>query len=262
MPTSLHASPVFGPVRSRRLGLSLGINLLPGDGKVCNFNCIYCECGLNEERRPHTPLPTKEAVLEALQRELEKLQQAGDTLNVMTFAGNGEPTLHPKFSEIVQEVAKLRDRWAPQAQIAVLTNGTTILREETYLALQQIEQPIVKLDTVNLPFILRTNQPTGHYDVTALAKRMAEFQRETGRLIIQTIFLQGVLNDGTPVSNLSEEHIRPWLDVVKTIQPKQVMIYTIDRETPLPGLRKATKEQLDAILQRLLQEQIPTTVAY
>ncbi len=254
MSTIIYPSPVFGPVQSRRLGISLGINLLPADGKVCSFDCIYCECGFNESHRPKQPLPTREQVATALERKLRQMQEDGQMPDVLTFAGNGEPTCHPHFADIIDDTIRLRDLYCPQAKVSVLSNSTMIHRPQVHDALMRVDNNILKLDTVDPDFIRQVDHPAGAYDVNAIIERMKAFQ---GHIIIQTMFLKG---DG--IDNTTEQYVAPWLKAVREIAPCQVMIYTIDRETPDQSLRKATHEELDAIRNRVIAAGIPCTASY
>ncbi len=259
MSTVLYASPVFGPVQSRRLGLSLGINLLPADGKVCTFDCIYCECGLNAERRPKSALPTREGVRCALEAKLREMQAEGRVPDVLTFAGNGEPTAHPEFPEIIEETLALRDRYCPMAKVSVLSNATRAGIPRVRQALLRVDNNILKLDTVSQDYISRIDRPTGSYDVAEVVETLRSYN---GRLIIQTLFMQGTDDEGISVDNTGEDYVAPWLEAVKTIAPQQVMVYTIDRETPAKGLLKATREQLDGIVKRVMDLGIPASASY
>lgn len=254
MSTIIYPSPIFGPVHSRRLGISLGINLLPPDGKVCSFNCIYCECGFNEDHRPTLPMPTREEVATKLEEKLRQMVADGQLPDVLTFAGNGEPTCHPHFAEIITDTIRLRNQYCPKAKVSVLSNATMIHHQSVHKALMQVDNNILKLDTVNPIYINKVDRPNGNYDVNKIIERMKAFN---GHLIIQTMFMRG---DG--VDNTGEEYVAPWLEAVKAIKPQQVMIYTIDRETPAQGLLKATHEQLDAIRDRVIAAGIPCTASY
>ena len=252
MSTVIYPSPIFGPVHSRRLGVSLGINLLPADGKVCSFDCIYCECGLNRERRAKEKMPTREAVRTALEARLQQMAAEGPTPDVLTFAGNGEPTLHPDFPAIIEDTRVLRDRYCPKARISVLSNATQILRPDVFAALCRVDNNILKLDTVDADFIRQVDCPTGHYAVEAIVEGLARFR---GHAIIQTMFL-------TTVDNTSAHYVTPWLEALRMIGPEAVMIYTIDRETPVSSLRKAAPEVLDAIAEQVRALGIRCSVAY
>ena len=254
MSTIIYPSPIFGPVQSRRLGISLGINLLPADGKVCSFDCIYCECGFNEDHRPQQPLPTREEVATALERKLQQMQEDDQMPDVLTFAGNGEPTCHPHFAEIIDDTIRLRDQYCPQAKVSVLSNSTMIHRQAVHDALMRVDNNILKLDTVDIDFIRQVDHPNGTYDVNAIMERMKAFD---GHIIIQTMFLKG-----PGIDNTTDHYVAPWLEAVKAIKPQQVMIYTIDRETPDQSLRKATHEELDAIRDRVIAAGISCTASY
>jgi len=254
MATIIYESPIFGPVHSRRLGLSLGINLMPADGKICTFDCVYCECGFNGDHRPHQPRPTREEVALALEQRLRQMAAEGMRPDVLTFAGNGEPTAHPQFEEIIDDTIRLRDEFCPKAHVSVLSNATMLHRESVRRALLRVDNNIQKLDTVNANYIDKVDRPTGRYDVNAVIDHLKSFD---GHVIIQTMFMKG---DG--MDNTGEAFVAPWLEVVKAINPKSVMIYTIDRETPTKGLEKASHEELDEIRDRVIAAGIPCTASY
>ena len=254
MSTVIYPSPIFGPVHSRRLGISLGINLQPADGKVCTFDCIYCECGFNKDHRPTLPRPSRKLVAQKLEEQLQKMVADKQLPDVLTFAGNGEPTSHPHFAEIIDDTIRLRDQYCPKAKVCVLSNSTMIHRPEVHDALLRVDDNILKLDTIDPTYINKVDRPTGAYDVNQIIERMKAF-------IIQTMFMRGI-NEGESVDNTSEEFVAPWLEVVKAIKPQQVMVYTIDRETPAKGLEKASREQLDAIRDRVIAAGIPCTASY
>ena len=258
MSTIIYPSPIFGPVHSRRLGISLGINLLPADGKVCSFDCIYCECGFNEDHRPTLPMPIREEVAAKLEEKLQQMSAEGQLPDVLTFAGNGEPTCHPHFAEIIDDTIRLRDQYCPQAKVSVLSNSTMIHRQQVHDALMRVDNNILKLDTVDPIYINKVDHPNGTYDVDLIIERLKAFQ---GHVIIQTMFMRGECR-GESVDNTGEEYVGPWLEAVKEIKPQQVMIYTIDRETPAQGLLKATHEQLDTIRDRVIAAGIPCTASY
>ena len=256
--TIIFPSPIFGPIHSRRLGVSLGINLLPDDGKVCSFDCIYCECGFNAEHRTKKLLPTREEVRTALEEKLKDMQANGPAPDVLTFAGNGEPTAHPHFPEIIEDTLALRDRYFPKAKVSVLSNSTFIDRLAVFEALNKIDNNILKLDTVDEEYIHLLDRPNGKYSVKKIIERMTEFK---GNCIVQTMFLKGGYQ-GKDMDNTSDKYVLPWIEAVKEIAPRQVMIYTIDRETPDHDLQKATHEELDRIVALLEKEGIPATASY
>ena len=266
MSTIIYPSPIFGPVHSRRLGISLGINLMPADGKMCSFNCIYCECGFNEDHRPTLPRPTREEVSQHLEQKLQEMVADGQLPDVLTFAGNGEPTCHPHFAEIIDDTLRLRDRYCPKAKVSVLSNSTMIHRQQVYDALMRVDNNILKLDTVDAEYIRMVDQPNANYDVHKVIERMKAFN---GHIIIQTMFMRGEIRRQKSgvwclesVDNTGEEYVVPWLEVLRDIRPQQVMVYTIDRETPTVGLLKATHEQLDAIRDRVVALDIPCSASY
>lgn len=254
MSTIIYPSPIFGPVHSRRLGISLGINLMPADGKMCNFDCVYCECGFNKDFRPKTARPTRDATAKALEEKLIEMREESHLPDVLTFAGNGEPTAHPLFAEIIDDTIRLRDKYCPEAKVSVLSNATLINREGIRNALLKVDNNILKLDTIDEDYIRKVDRPVGRYDVNEIISGIKAFH---GHAIIQTMFLKGA-----DVDNTTERYVVPWLEAVKYIAPSQVMIYTIDRETPDKTLQKATREELDAICERVKAIGIPCTASY
>ena len=255
MSTIIFPSPIFGPVHSRRLGVSLGINLMPSDGKVCTFDCIYCECGLNKDFRPTLPRPTREETAQALEQKLKEMVAEGVLPDVLTFAGNGEPTAHPQFAGIIDDTIRLRDHYCPEAKVSVLSNATMTHKADVCQALLRVDNNIQKLDTVDMDYINKVDRPVSPaYDVQKIVEQLRAFN---GKVIIQTMFMTG---DG--VDNTGEEYVQPWLKAVEYIQPEEVMIYTIDRETPTKGLKKASREQLDAIRDRVISAGITCTASY
>ncbi len=258
MATIIYPSPVFGPVKSRRLGISLGINLLPGDGKVCTFDCLYCECGFNKERRAKSLLPTRQEVYTALEQKLRTMAHENVLPDVLTFAGNGEPTIHPDFAGIIDDAIALRDRYCPAARVSVLTNATRITRTDVFEALMKVDNNILKLDTVAPEYIAQLDRPTGKYELKDIVDTMKRFGQNA---IIQTMFLKGCI-DGTDLDNTKKEYVEPWIATLKEIGPREVMIYTIDRETPQKGLEKASRETLDCIAEKVRAQGIKVSVSY
>ena len=225
MRTIIYPSPIFGPVHSRRLGISLGINLMPADGKVCSFDCIYCECGFNADHRPILPRPTREEVADKLEQTLRGMKAEGQLPDVLTFAGNGEPTCHPHFAEIINDTIRLRNQYCPKAKVCVLSNSTMIHRQQVHDALMLVDDNILKLDTVSPTYINKVDRPNGQYDVSTIIERMKAFN---GHIIIQTMFMRGSARvkgeDGgwkeESVDNTTEEYVIPWLDAVRQIKPQ------------------------------------------
>ncbi len=207
MSTIIYPSPIFGPVHSRRLGISLGINLMPADGKICTFNCIYCECGLNEDHRPTLPRPTRELVAEKLEAKLQEMAADGQLPDVLTFAGNGEPTCHPHFAEIIDDTIRLRNQYCPKAKVSVLSNSTMIHHQKVHDALMRVDNNILKLDPVDPIYINKVDQPVIPYDVTTVIERLKAFQ---GHVIIQTMFMrgEGVRREGEKERRSKESGVR------------------------------------------------------
>lgn len=251
-------SPIFGPVHSRRLGVSLGINLLPEDGKVCSFDCIYCECGYNADYRPKQKLPTREEVRKALETRLQDMQLNGPAPDVLTFAGNGEPTAHPHFPEIIEDTLALRDKYFPNAKVSVLSNSTFIHRPAVFKALNKVDNNILKLDTVDETYINELDRPVGNYSVDSIIEGLKAFK---GNCIVQTMFLKGGYQ-GKDMNNTTDKYVLPWLEAVREINPLQVMIYTIDRKTPDHDLQKATHEELDRIAGLIKEAGVAVSVSY
>ena len=259
MSTIIYPSPIFGPVRSRRLGISLGINLMPDDGKVCTFDCICCECGFNADRRPHHPRPTREMVRTALEERLRQMKNEGQMPDVLTFAGNGEPTGHPQFAEIIDDTIALRDKYFPEAKVSVLSNSTFIHRPQVHDALMKVDNNILKLDTVDIDYIRKVDRPVSpNYSVDNIIEGLRSFN---GHVIIQTMFMKGRMGADN-VDNTSERFVTPWLEALRKIKPMEVMIYTIDRETPDQDLLKATREELNTIRDRVAAEGFACTASY
>ena len=258
MATVLYDSPVFGPVHSRRLGVSLGINLMPADGKICTFDCIYCECGRNGSHHPRHHRPTRAEVYESLRSVLVKMKAEGPRPDVLTFAGNGEPTANPEFPGIVDDVLALRDEFCPEAKVSVLSNGTRVTDPAVFSALLKLDNNIQKLDTVDMDYIRLIDNPVGRYNLDDVIRALCEFK---GHVIIQTMFLTGTF-DGHDMDNTSDRYVLPWLEALKRISPSQVMIYTVDRETPVSTLRKASRESLDRIYGLLVRNGFNALVSY
>lgn len=258
MSTFLFGEIIFGPVASRRLGVSLGINLLPRNRKLCSFNCIYCECGLNPGKDAPSPkLPSRKQVATQLEKQLQEMQRDGKLPDVLTFAGNGEPTLHPDFAAIIDDTIELRGRYCPQARIAVLSNATRLHQSAVFEALLKVDDNIQKLDSALEDTVQLLDQPQGRFSLTDTVARLQKFK---GRVTIQTLFLKGHYQ-GQSINNTTEEEVQAWLQLLQQIAPREVMIYTIARDTPIPTLEKADSTTLHAIADRVKALGIKTQVS-
>jgi wyosine [tRNA(Phe)-imidazoG37] synthetase (radical SAM superfamily) len=259
MSTFLFDKIIFGPVKSRRLGVSLGINLLPETRKVCNFNCIYCECGWTKtDQIDISQFPSRNKVYDALDKKLSEMKESGQHPDVITYAGNGEPTLHPDFPGIIDDSISLRNKYFPEAKITVLSNSTAISDPEIKAALLKADMNILKLDSAFDLTVKRHNQPAGNLKVNELIEKLTGFN---GKLIIQTLFLRGV-HEGNAIDNTSPEELGAWLKALAKIKPEEVMIYTISRDTPEGGeLHKVPLKELNDIASMVRKLGIRTRVS-
>ena len=249
---------VYGPVHSRRLGVSLGVNISPADGKRCSFNCIYCECGLNEERPANRQAPRRYDVQSALETKLMQMNAEGSYPDVITFSGNGEPTLHPEFAGIIDDALALRSRLCPQARVAVLSNSTMLHKDSVFQALCRVDDNIMKLDSAVDMRMRQIDDPGNkHFTADELIRQLCRFN---GRLIIQTIFLRGV-RDEIIIDNTNDNEIRAWIEALKKINPRKVMIYTISRETPVKTLQKISQSELESIAEQVRKEGFEVSVS-
>jgi len=255
--TALYNDIIFGPIRSRRLGLSLGVNLLPVESKLCSFDCIYCECGWNDEHPGRRRFNAREDVREMLREVLGRMVGEGTPPDVITFAGNGEPTMHPDFEGVIDDTIALRDELCPAARVSVLSNATQIHREDVRRALQRVDNNILKLDSAFDSTVQLVNKPQGAYTVERTVELLKLFE---GRLILQTMFLRGEY-EGQLLDNTREEEVAAWLRLVEEIAPRQVMVYSRDRDTPCKTLEKVSREDLLAIAARVEALGIPCSVA-
>ncbi len=255
--TALYNDIIFGPVHSRRLGLSLGVNLLPTSSKLCSFDCIYCECGWNAEHRGGARFNDRAEVRRLLEQTLRRMVADGTPPDVITFAGNGEPTMHPDFEGVIDDTLALRDAICPAAKVSVLSNATRIGREEVRRALLRVDNNILKLDSAFDPTVRLINNPGGAYSVEEVVEQMVRFE---GRLIVQTMFLRGSCG-GQTVDNTTEREVEAWLRLIDRIRPRQVMGYSRDRDTPCQTLEKVPREELQRIAARVEALGIPCSVA-
>ena len=259
MATFLFDEIVFGPVKSRRLGVSLGINLLPTNRKICNFNCIYCECGCTFDSNPaDRDFPSRKKVYEALEHKLSSMKKEQQAPDVITYAGNGEPTLHPEFPGIIDDSILLRNKYFPEAKIAVLSNATAISKPHIKKALLKVDQNILKLDSAFDLTVQIHNQPRVNVKVDELIR---ELKGLGGHLIVQTLFLRGTYN-GRTIDNTTGKEIEAWLEAIRRIKPAEVMIYTISRDTPEEGeLSKVPVAELKRIASLVNKLGIKTQVS-
>jgi wyosine [tRNA(Phe)-imidazoG37] synthetase (radical SAM superfamily) len=248
---------IFGPVRSRRLGVSLGVNLLPVDGKICTYDCIYCECGFNSPGKK-SPLPQRRIVQKALKQKLEEMHEAGEYPDVITFAGNGEPTLHPHFEAIIADTIALRNKLCPDAKVSVLSNASRLHKAHIFRALKQVDNNILKFDSAIEDTVRLLDRPS--YRLFSIAWLIEQLKKFNGDLIIQTMFVRGVY-EGQVIDNTTEKEISAWLIALAEIDPKQVMIYSIDRETPAKDLEKISLEELNEIAEKVKAIGIETMVS-
>ena len=255
--TALYNNIIFGPIRSRRLGLSLGVNLLPVDSKLCSFDCIYCECGWNDDYIARRRFNSREDVRQMLREVLSQMVKDGTPPDVITFAGNGEPTMHPDFEGVIDDTIALRDELCPSAKVSVLSNATQIHREDVRRALCRVDNNILKLDSAFNQTVQLVNKPQGRYTVERTVELLKLFE---GRLIIQTMFLRGEYA-GKSIDNTREEEVEAWLRLIEQIAPQKVMVYSLDRDTPCKTLEKVTREELLAIAARVEALGIPCSVA-
>lgn len=237
---------VFGPISSRRLGSSLGVNLLPSKGKLCNFDCVYCECGWNKDGRDDKMFPTLSDIEAALEQKLSKAAEEGVRIDSVTFSGNGEPTMHPDFAKVIDITLRLRDRYFPDAKVSVLSNATMIGREDVMKALLRVDNPILKIDASSDELIGKINKPVGAYRLSDVVENLRKFE---GNFVLQTMFLRSPEFD-----TAAPEALKGWIEIVRELKPAEVMVYTIDRETPDKSLGKYTVEEMREFVRPLLEE--------
>ena len=248
MQTVLFHETVFGPIHSRRLGISLGVNLMPNDGKICSFDCLYCEAGYNAQGQGTTGVPTRKDVHSRLNVRLKEMHDKGEQLDVITFSGNGEPTLHPDFKEIVHDVLSLRNKYYPEAKVSVLSNSTMITKKPVIEALKTVDNNILKLDSAISHTMRLINRPKSvNVQSDGLIEDLKQF---SGTCIIQTMMLRGSHN-GVRIDNTTDEEIDAFIAAYLAIKPREVMLYSIDRKTPEEQLEKVEKEELEAIARRI-----------
>ena len=242
----LREETVFGPIFSRRLGSSLGVNLLPTQGKLCNFDCIYCECGWNKDGKEDRHLPSAEDVRKALEEKLKEVCTEGIKVDSITFSGDGEPTLNPDFVEIIEDTIRLRDLYLPSAQISVLSNATMLHVPEIFEVLTKVDNPIMKIDAPNDESASIINKPVGTFSIQKVIEDLKKFQ---GNFVLQTMFLKSRDFDSSEANQLKD-----WMDIVRLLKPRKVMVYTIARPTPEKNLEKFSEEEMRELVQPLIDE--------
>ena len=248
MVTILFHDTIFGPIHSRRLGTSLGINLMPNDGKICSFDCLYCEAGFNAQGAGTTGVSRRREVADALRAKLQAMHNAGDRLDVITFSGNGEPTLCPDFPEIVDDVIALRDEFYPNVKISVLSNSTMIGKPEVVAALRKVDNNILKLDSAVESTMRAIDRPANpDFTVERVVEQLRQF---SGECIIQTMMLRGT-HCGVAIDNTTADEIDALISAYRTINPREVMLYSLDRPTPESNLQRIERAELDAIADRM-----------
>ena len=252
MATFLWSDIVFGPIHSRRVGTSLGINLLPVCGKLCTFDCVSCECGDLSSGAPRKDrrMPSLEQVVEAMSSRFAALHAEGVKVDSISFTGNGEPTLHKDFPAIIDKVVELRDKYFPQAVISVFSNSTTLGRPGVFEALMKVDNRIMKVDCSDAATVAAINRPAGQF---SLEKVLDDLERFNGDFILQTMFFKGSL-DGREIDLTAPELVAGWSDIVRRLHPSKIMAYSLDRDTPVAGLRKVEREELQAITAPLRDE--------
>ncbi len=252
----LYNNIVFGPIVSRRFGVSLGINLLPLKNKVCNFNCIYCECGWTDLKSFKVEYFDANKIITTIEQRFEELAENKIHIDSITFAGNGEPTMHPDFSEIIDEVVRLRNKLLPGIKITVLSNSTLLGVQSIRESLQKVDAKVMKLDAGTTDMLIKVDKPMSSKNIDWYIQKLTELK---GEVIIQTIFLKGY-HDGEYIDNTTPEELSAWINALKKIKPKSVMIYTIDRDTPAKDLKKIPVDKLNSICNMVLENGIDAKV--
>ncbi|MGN0199695.1 MAG: radical SAM protein [Candidatus Cryptobacteroides sp.] len=242
----LREETVFGPIHSRRLGSSLGINLLPVNGKICSFDCIYCECGWNRDGKDDKRIPSAAEVRSALEDKLSTLMLEGVGIDSITFSGDGEPTLNPEFPRIIDDTLRLRDVFYPDAKVSVLSNATRVHVPEVFEALRKVDNPIMKIDAPTDELVRLIDNPAPGY---SLARTIEALRRFEGDFVLQTMFLRSPDFDSS-----SPEVLDGWKAIVRDLRPRKIMVYTIDRPTPMQGLEKFSVERMHSLVADLIEE--------
>lgn len=258
MQTVLFHSTIFGPIHSRRLGTSLGVNLSPDDGKICSFDCLYCEAGFNAQGPGTTGLPPRAAVRELLEKKLSEMKSNGERLDVITFSGNGEPTLHPDFEGVIDDTVALRNKYFPDVKISVLSNSTRLAEKGVCDALRKVDNNILKLDSAITPTMRLIDRPNSpEFTSERVIEQLAGFGKDC---IVQTMILRGT-HDGQVIDNTTDAEIDALIEAYKNIKPAEVMLYSLDRKTPEQNLVKVEKDELEQIAEKIRSNGIKVQVS-
>lgn len=258
MQTVLFHSTIFGPIHSRRLGTSLGVNLSPDDGKICSFDCLYCEAGFNAQGPGTTGLPPRAAVRELLEKKLSEMKSNGERLDVITFSGNGEPTLHPDFEGVIDDTVALRNKYFPDVKISVLSNSTRLAEQGVCAALRKVDNNILKLDSAITPTMRLIDRPNSpEFTSERVIEQLAGFGKDC---IVQTMILRGT-HDGQVIDNTTDAEIDALIEAYKNIKPAEVMLYSLDRKTPEQNLVKVEKDELERIAGKIRSNGIKVQVS-
>jgi len=257
MEPNIFTTHIVGPIHSRRLRVSLGVNILPDNGKICSFNCVYCECGWNEDHRGGKFVDADE-VMQQLEEKLKQMHSTGDPLDVITFAGNGEPTLHPDFARIIDRTLSLRNQYYPAVKVSVLSNGTRMTVPAVKEALMRVDNNILKLDGAFDETVRLIDQPAdSHYNVRSVVEGMKGYQ---GELIVQTMFVKGEHN-GQHFDNTTPEEVAAWIDLMREVKPRQIMVYSLDRPTPEHNLTAISKAEMEQLVAPLMAENFNISIS-
>ncbi len=250
MSTILFNDIIFGPIKSRRLGTSLGVNLLPQFGKLCSFDCLYCECGFNKDGRKDSRLPTLQEVKDSLETRLKEYTTNVGKIDTITFSGNGEPTMHPNFPEIIDFTLEIREKYAPNAKVSVLSNASQIYRPKVVEALLKVDNPILKIDSAFEKTTKLIDRPQYEYSLEKLKSYLIPLKK---KFVLQTMFLRGEF-EGVVIDNTTKEETEAWVKLAEVLEPREIMIYTIDRETPATDLRKVSVSEMEKIAAPLIEK--------
>ena len=242
---------IYGPVLSRRFGWSLGVNLLPLGKKTCSLDCVYCQLG-----RTNNPVsdpehlksyPSIRDIAVAVER---KVLSGESTVDVITFSGNGEPTLYPELRSVIEAVRQRLDERGLEIPLIIFTNSTPLQSSRVRASLRLFDSVIAKLDTANQDCFRSLNRPVTDMKVRKLVDQLTQLRTEIGaKLILQTMIVDS-RKDGT-IANHSEERIAELAEAIQKIDPARMQIYTVDREPAEPHVVQVDRVKLDRIAKTL-----------